>query len=336
MSFLKVLKKLQEDSLSIGILAIKPSKTAIDIANKISKQLKDDVDVDVDKVIFEYLKSQGRTKTSRLGQEIRNHLYSLGLITKQQALGSIEESFGKIGFALKRPNGNFVISSRGTPLWFSTEDDAEKANKSSHGGECKIVRVSLKKDKYSYNGYTIDNVLKESIKANKKTFTPEEAKKEVEFLRKAIKETTSKAMKSEYTNKLNNLLNSMEDNNISEGWKKISDVDPKDATSKVKEFYPDAKVRRGTDDENEYIIGTKIVASYNTSDYTLLIKEGLTPEQQKKEDLKKKILDTARLKNPKFKDLSDDELDYDEKTNTVTQKKLSPVEKAKLKTLKVK
>jgi len=49
------------------------------------------------------------------------------------------------------------------------------------------------------------------IKANGKTFTPEEAQAEILFFQIAIDKTNSTAMKSEYINKLNNLIKAVED-----------------------------------------------------------------------------------------------------------------------------
>lgn len=64
------------------------------------------------------------------------------------------------------------------------------------------------------------------------------------------------------------------------------------------------------------------------------IYEALTPEQQA--NLKKKAVADAKLKNPALNTVSDDQLDYDPATNTVTKNKLSPQDIAKLKNVKVK
>jgi hypothetical protein len=61
--------------------------------------------------------------------------------------------------------------------------------------------------------------------------------------------------------------------------------------------------------------------------------EALTPQQQT--DLKKKAVADAKLKNPALNSVSDDQLDYDPTTNTVSKNKLSPQDIAKLKNVKV-
>jgi len=55
-------------------------------------------------------------------------------------------------------------------------------------------------------------------------------------------------------------------------WKIIKNVQAKDAGAKVKEVFPDAKVRRGNDETNEYTVDGKVVAYFNVLDNTLRIK----------------------------------------------------------------
>ena len=59
------------------------------------------------------------------------------------------------GYSVKLPNGKLAKASNNKTWWHSSEEGAHKANKSSHGGEGKVVKVKLKSDQYAYNGHSV-------------------------------------------------------------------------------------------------------------------------------------------------------------------------------------
>lgn len=68
----------------------------------------------------------------------------------------------------------------------------------------------------------------------------------------------------------------------------------------------------------------------------LEIKEAMTPEEQRKADMKKKAIAAAKAKNQSLANVPDEELDYDEATNTVKKMKLNAGDLAKAKNVKIK
>lgn len=62
----------------------------------------------------------------------------------------------------------------------------------------------------------------------------------------------------------------------------------------------------------------------------------MSPEDQKKADMRKKAIASAKKKNPSIANISDDDFDYDEASNTVSVSKMSPTDKAKINNVKVK
>lgn len=59
------------------------------------------------------------------------------------------------GYAIKLPSGKMAKASSGKTLWHSTKERAHATNRSSHGGEGKVVKVKLDHDQYGYNGRSV-------------------------------------------------------------------------------------------------------------------------------------------------------------------------------------
>ncbi len=66
------------------------------------------------------------------------------------------------------------------------------------------------------------------------------------------------------------------------------------------------------------------------------MQEALSAEDQRKSDLKKKAIAAAKGTNASLANVPDDQLDYDEATNTVKKIKLNPADMNKLKSIKIK
>ncbi len=62
----------------------------------------------------------------------------------------------------------------------------------------------------------------------------------------------------------------------------------------------------------------------------------LTYDQQKAADMKKAAIAAAKKKDPSLANISDDDFDYDPKTNTVTKMKLSTTDLSRTKNVIIK
>lgn len=66
---------------------------------------------------------------------------------------SVDEASQMHGYAVKRPNGKLAKASNGHTWWSSSEENAHKANQANYGGEGEVVKVTLNRNQYAYNGY---------------------------------------------------------------------------------------------------------------------------------------------------------------------------------------
>jgi hypothetical protein len=60
------------------------------------------------------------------------------------------------GYTIQLPSGEYVKSTRGTPIWWPTTDEAAQALQQVYYGDgARVVKVNLKRDPYAYNGHMI-------------------------------------------------------------------------------------------------------------------------------------------------------------------------------------
>lgn len=67
-------------------------------------------------------------------------------------------------------------------------------------------------------------------------------------------------------------LNFLKEENLNEKLDTVMKVSAKKASEMIKNMYPNAKARRATDEETEYVVGKEIVATYNVLDGKLYYK----------------------------------------------------------------